>query len=228
MFRYDLTNYILGGKKVKKYSILNQLKANYLFAVVRGESAEQAYEISKAIYDGGIKNMEVTFTTPQADETIRSLAKEFKDTDMVVGAGTVMDAVTARIAIIAGAEFIVSPNLVPEIAEVCNMYGIPYLPGCATVTEISNAMKLGVDVAKVFPGGILGASFIKNVHGPIPHAEMMPSGGVSLDNMHDWIEKGAWAVGIGSALMKGLDGDNYDIVKANSEKFVNKLAELNK
>lgn len=212
---------------MKKYNILSKLHENYLFAVVRGQSADDALKISEAVYEGGIKNMEVTFTTPQADETIRSLAKKYKDTDMVVGAGTVMDAVTARLAIVAGAEFVVSPNLVSEIAEICNTYGVPYLPGCATVTEISTAMKLGVDVAKVFPGGILGPSFIKNIHGPIPHAEMMPSGGVSLDNMEEWINNGAWAVGIGSALTKGLESD-YSVVKENTEKFVNRYNELKK
>lgn len=210
---------------MKKYTILKQLKENFLFAVVRGKEAEDAFEISKAVYEGGIKNIEVTFTTPQADEVIRDLYNKYKNTDMVVGAGTVMDEVTARIAIISGAKFIVSPNLVPEIAKTCNTYGIPYLPGCATVTEISEAMKLGVDVAKVFPGGILGASFIKNVHGPIPHAEMMPSGGVSIENMNEWMENGAWAVGVGSALTKGLE-NNYEVVTENTKKFVEKYNEL--
>lgn len=125
---------------MKKYTILNQLKDNFLFAVVRGKSSEDAFDISEAVYEGGIKNIEVTFTTPQADGVIRDLYKKYQDTDMVIGAGTVMDEVTARIAIIAGAEFIVSPNLVPEIATICNTYGVPYLPGCATVTEISEAM----------------------------------------------------------------------------------------
>lgn len=210
---------------MKKYTILNQLKDNFLFAVVRGKSSEDAFDISEAVYEGGIKNIEVTFTTPQADGVIRDLYKKYQDTDMVIGAGTVMDEVTARIAIIAGAEFIVSPNLVPEIATICNTYGVPYLPGCATVTEISEAMKLGVDVAKIFPGGILGASFIKNVHGPIPHVEMMPSGGVSIDNMDEWIENGAWAVGVGSALTKGYDGD-YSVVTENTKRFVDKYNEL--
>lgn len=210
---------------MKKYTILNQLKDNFLFAVVRGKSSEDAFDISEAVYEGGIKNIEVTFTTPQADGVIRDLYKKYQDTDMVIGAGTVMDEVAARIAIIAGAEFIVSSNLVPEIATICNTYGVPYLPGCATVTEISEAMKLGVDVAKIFPGGILGASFIKNVHGPIPHVEMMPSGGVSIDNMDEWIENGAWAVGVGSALTKGYDGD-YSVVTENTKRFVDKYNEL--
>lgn len=210
----------------KKHDILRNLKENFLFAVIRGKSAKEATEISKAVYEGGIKNIEVTFTTPQADESIKLLSKEYAASDMVVGAGTVMDAITARIAIIAGAEFIVSPNFVPEISKVCNTYSIPYLPGCGTVTEIGHAIETGVEVVKVFPGGILGPSFIKDVHGPIPHVEMMPSGGVSLDNMHEWVNNGAWAVGIGSALTKELADKGYDSVTEKAEQFVSKYKEI--
>lgn len=211
-----------------KHDILSSLQKNYLFAVVRGSSAEDAVEISQAVYEGGIKNIEVTFTTPSADDAIKQLSQEFEGTDMVVGAGTVMDAITARIAIIAGAKFIVSPNLVPEIATVCNRYGIPYLPGTGSVTEIGQALETGVDVVKVFPGGILGPKFIKDVHGPIPHVEMMPSGGVSLDNMGEWIENGAWAVGIGSALTKGVEEKGYSAATDNAKEFVDKLNNLKK
>lgn len=210
----------------KKQMILSNLKENYLFAVIRGNSAAEATEISEAVYKGEIKNIEVTFTTPQADESIKELSRKYVDTDMVVGAGTVMDDVTARIAIIAGAEFIVSPNFIPEISKVCNTYAVPYLPGCATVTEITSAMATGVEVVKVFPGGILGPSFIKNVHGPIPHVEMMPSGGVSLENMHEWVDNGAWAVGIGSALTKKLTENGLNSVTEISKQFVDKYKEL--
>jgi len=212
----------------KKSDILTRLEENYLFAVVRGSSAEDATEISKAVYEGGVKNIEVTFTTPNADDSIKELARDYAGTDMVVGAGTVMDEVTARIAIIAGAEFIVSPNFVSEIATICNTYAVPYLPGCGSVTEISKAMEYGVDVAKVFPGGILGAKFIKDVHGPIPHIEMMPSGGVNIDNMSEWMEKGAWAVGVGSALTKGVAENGYGQAKENAQEFYNKYQELKK
>jgi len=210
----------------KKQQILSNLKENFLFAVIRGNSAEEATDISKAVYEGGIKNIEVTFTTPQADESIKELAKTFAGTDMVVGAGTVMDAITARIAIIAGAEFVVSPNFVPEISTVCNTYGIPYLPGCGTVTEVAAAMATGVEVVKVFPGGILGPDFIKNIHGPIPHVEMMPSGGVGLKNMDKWINSGAWAVGIGSALTADLKEKGYSSVKEKAAEFVSTYKDL--
>ncbi|MCC5895953.1 MAG: bifunctional 2-keto-4-hydroxyglutarate aldolase/2-keto-3-deoxy-6-phosphogluconate aldolase [Alkalibacterium sp.] len=209
----------------KKHDILKRLQSNYLFAVVRGTSAVQATDISEAVFKGGIKNIEVTFTTPQAHESIKELARKHANTDMVVGAGTVLDDITARMAIIAGAEFIVSPNFVPAISTVCNRYGIPYLPGCGTVTEIADAMETGVEVVKVFPGGILGPAFIKNVHGPIPQVEMMPSGGVSLENMHEWIRNGAWSVGIGSALTSKLTEKGYDSVIDISKQFVEKYNE---
>lgn len=209
-----------------KREILSQLEKNYLFAVVRGNSSHDAYEISKAVYEGGIKNIEVTFTTPGAEKTIESLAEAFGDTDIVIGAGTVMDDITARIAILAGAEFIVSPHFSPAISKVCNRYTVPYLPGCGSVTEIANAMETGVEVAKVFPGGVLGAGFIKDVHGPIPNIDLMPSGGVSLENLENWISNGAWAVGIGSALTKDVVSDDYSSVTSYARMFADKLHEI--
>lgn len=209
-----------------KRETLAQLEKNYLFAVIRGQSSQDAFEVSKAAYEGGIKNIEVTFTTPGAAKTIEKLVEEFRDTDMVIGAGTVMDDITARIAILSGAKFIVSPNFSPAISEMCNRYTIPYLPGCGSVTEIANAMATGVEIAKVFPGGILGAGFIKDVHGPIPQIDLMPSGGVSLENMDTWLTNGAWAVGIGSALTKDITSNDYTSVTTNARKFANKLEEL--
>lgn len=209
-----------------KRDIIEQLEKNYLFAVIRGKSFQDAFEIAKASYEGGIKNIEVTFTTPNADKTIEKLSEYFGDTDMVIGAGTVMDDITARIAILAGAKFIVSPNFSPSVSEICNRYTIPYLPGCGTVTEIANAMATGVEIAKIFPGGILGAGFIKDVHGPIPNIELMPSGGVNLENMDTWVNSGAWAVGIGSALTKDITSDDYTSVTTIAQKFSDKLKEI--
>ncbi|MCE4963933.1 bifunctional 4-hydroxy-2-oxoglutarate aldolase/2-dehydro-3-deoxy-phosphogluconate aldolase [Staphylococcus haemolyticus] len=206
---------------MKKIKILNQLHENYLVAVVRGKSKDDAIAAVQQMIAGGIYNIEITFTTPQAEEVIRHLS-ETSDDHIIVGAGTVLDSATARIAILNGAEYIVSPHLDVEIAKMCNRYAIPYLPGCGSVTEIVQAMEAGVDLVKLFPGDLLGANFIKNVHGPIPHIELMPSGGVSLDNLEDWYNKGAYAVGIGSALMKNAKNGNDSIIKENTEKFVRK------
>lgn len=206
---------------MKKYNILRQLQNNYVFAVVRGHDAQDAKNISESVFKGGIKNIEVTFTTPNAEKVIQSLAEENQDTDMLVGAGTVMDVPTARIAILNGAQFIVSPHFDKNIAEICNLHSIPYLPGCATVTEVSQALKAGVDVVKVFPGGLLGPKFIKDIHGPIPHVEVMPSGGVSVDNVDEWIKAGAWAVGVGSGLTNNTN--TQEDIAENAALFIEKV-----
>lgn len=209
------------GINMKKYNILRQLQNNYVFAVVRGHDAQDAKNISESVFKGGIKNIEVTFTTPNAEKVIQSLAEENQDTDMLVGAGTVMDVPTARIAILNGAQFIVSPHFDKNIAEICNLHSIPYLPGCATVTEVSQALKAGVDVVKVFPGGLLGPKFIKDIHGPIPHVEVMPSGGVSVDNVDEWIKAGAWAVGVGSGLTNNTN--TQEDIAENAALFIEKV-----
>ncbi|MCJ1662969.1 bifunctional 2-keto-4-hydroxyglutarate aldolase/2-keto-3-deoxy-6-phosphogluconate aldolase [Staphylococcus sp. NRL 16/872] len=204
---------------MKKLKTLKQLHENYLVAVVRGKSKDDAIAAVQQMIEGGIHNIEITFTTPQAEEVIRHLS-ETSDGHIVIGAGTVLDSATARIAILNGAKYIVSPHLDLDIAKMCNRYAVPYLPGCGSVTEIVQAMEVGVDLVKLFPGDLLGANFIKNVHGPIPHIELMPSGGVSLDNLEDWYKKGAYAVGIGSALMKNAKDGNDAVIKDNTEKFV--------
>lgn len=208
-----------------KYTVLNQLHKNYLVAVVRGESQEDAVHMIDQIIEGGIKNIEVTFTTPGAEAVIKHLNESYSE-DVVVGAGTVLDSITARIAILNGAKYIVSPDFNREISEVCNLYTIPYLPGCGSVTEITQALKSGVDVVKVFPGDVLGSSFIKAVHGPIPQVALMPSGGVSIDNMDEWLKQGAFAIGIGGGLTKGAENGRDPVILDNTKAFVNRYLEI--
>ncbi|WP_462422154.1 bifunctional 2-keto-4-hydroxyglutarate aldolase/2-keto-3-deoxy-6-phosphogluconate aldolase [Salinicoccus sp. Marseille-QA3877] len=202
---------------MKKFEILNKIHENYMVAVVRGHDFESTVKMIQSIIEGGIKNIEITYTTPKASELIGHFSSQ---NDICVGAGTVMSRETADEAIRRGAQYIVSPHLDTDIAELCNLHHIPYLPGCGTATEITEAMKAGVDVVKVFPGGILGASFIKDIKGPLPHANLMPSGGVNKDNMADWYANGSFAIGIGSALAEGYEGDNPEVVKNNTEGFV--------
>lgn len=210
----------------RKMKILSQLKENYVFAVVRGKTAEEALLISEKCVAGGIKNIELTYTTPNASQAIREYATKNTDSSVMIGAGTVLDAATANEAILAGAQFIVSPHFDARISSVCNRYAIPYLPGCGSVTEIVTAMENGADVVKLFPGGLLGASFIKDVHGPLPFAEMMPSGGVSIDNLDQWIAAGAWAVGVGSALTKDVATAGYESVEVIAKSFIDKVTDL--
>lgn len=204
---------------MKKYKILNQLHENYLVAVVRGNDEDETKKIVDEIIKGGFKNIEITFTVPNAEEVISQVHKQYGD-DIVLGAGTVLDAATAQIAINKGAQYIVSPHLDTNISKLCNVYSIPYLPGCSSATEIIEALRHGSDLIKLFPGGQLGAGFIKDIKGPVPNVELMPSGGVNLDNVSDWIEKGSFAVGIGGDLTKEFTGNNYEVISEKAQKYV--------
>ena len=168
---------------------MKRLENAGVIAVLRADSKEEALKISHAVVEGGMIGLELTFTVPQADEVIRSLVETYHDEkDIVIGAGTVLDAVTARLAIMAGAEFIVSPSFNRETAEICNLYQVPYLPGCMTITEMQTALKSGVDIVKLFPGSTYGPSIISAFQAPLPYLNIMPTGGVSLDNMASWFE----------------------------------------
>lgn len=206
--------------------IIETLRENYIFAVIRGESEEDAYEISKAAIAGGIKNIEVTFSTPNAAAVMKDLIEEYAEDDtVVIGAGTVMTTEQAQASYDIGAKFLVSPHFSEEIADFATKHEIDYMPGCATVTEIVRAMDAGCEIIKVFPGGQLGPSFIKNVHGPIPEVNLMPSGGVSLDNIAEWKNAGAVAVGIGSALSSEVSTKGYESVTEISKQFIQALEE---
>jgi len=150
---------------------------------------------------------------PGATGVIEQLAKKFSG-QILVGAGTVLDPETARIAILAGAQYVISPSLNPDTARVCNRYQVPYMPGAATVREVVEAMECGADIIKVFPGELLGPAFIKAVRAPLPQASLMPTGGVSLENVADWIRAGAVAVAVGGNLTAGAKtGDFASITK---------------
>lgn len=203
-----------------KYEALKAVEKAGVVAVVRGKSEENSYKISKAAIKGGVTAIELAFTSPNADVTIKRLSDEYvNDSNVVVGAGTVLDPATARMAMIAGAKFIVSPSYNKEVAELCNLYAVPYMPGCFTPTEVQQALMTGADVIKIFPGAIAGQKMIPELQGPFPQANIMPSGGVSLDNMKDWFNAGAFVVGAGGSLVgPGADG-KYDEVEENAKKF---------
>lgn len=204
--------------------VLETMKDNYIFAVIRGKTQDDGFQIAKAAVKGGIKNLELTFSTPNAAQVMKDLVEEYKNDDsVVVGAGTVMTLDLAKEAHKAGAEFLVSPHFSPEIAEFAREVDTYYMPGCGTVTEVVNAMNAGSEIVKVFPGGILGSGFIKDVHGPIPEAQLMPSGGVSIDNIAEWKANGAVAVGVGSALSRDVEEKGYDSVADNAREFVAQL-----
>lgn len=210
---------------MKKIKVLQNITALGVVAVIRGDDAESAYQMSKACIEGGLNNIEVTFTTPDADQVIKRLVKEYGE-EAVIGAGTVLDPITARIAILAGAEFVVSPSFDEETGKLCNLYSIPYMPGCMTLNEMKEALKIGVDVLKLFPGNHFDPGFIKAVKGPMPHVNIMPTGGVDLDNMEQWVRSGCVAVGIGGNLTAPAKEGRYDLITELAAKYVAKFREI--
>ncbi len=208
---------------MRKYEVLERIDEVGVVAVVRAKNSQEAKKIALACMDGGIDSIEITFTVPGAHKVIEALTEEFGD-KLLVGAGTVLDSETARLAILAGAKYVVSPGFDLETAKLCNRYQIPYMPGCMTITEMITAMEAGADVIKVFPGSAFGPSFIKAVKGPLPQAVLMPTGGVSIENVDQWIKNGCIAVGVGGNLTKG---SSEDMTKAAKE-FVAKVKEARK
>ncbi|MDT2612877.1 bifunctional 2-keto-4-hydroxyglutarate aldolase/2-keto-3-deoxy-6-phosphogluconate aldolase [Enterococcus dongliensis] len=208
---------------MKRVKLLNKLEKAGVIAVIRGDSKEQGKKSSEALIKGGLKGLEITFTLPEAAELITELIVGNDDCDVIIGAGTVMDVTTARLAIMAGAEFIVSPTFDRETAEICNLYQIPYLPGCMTITEIKDALKIGVDIIKLFPGSAYGPSIISAFKAPLPQVNIMPTGGVSKNNMKDWFKAGVVAVGVGGNLLKPAETGNYAGVTEAAREYMLEL-----
>ncbi len=206
----------------KKIEVLEKIVSTGLVAVIRAESSDQAAQIAEACGLGGVAALEITFTVPGASGVIEHLAKRSSG-PILLGAGTVLDPETARIAILAGAQFIVSPAFNPDTARLCNRYQVPYMPGAATIREVVEAMENGADIVKVFPGEILGPEFVKAVKGPLPQAQLMPTGGVSISNVEEWITAGAVAVGVGGNLTAGAKTGDFASITRLAKQFVEKI-----
>lgn len=206
---------------MQKEQIIQGIKDGGLVAVVRAENSEQAIRITEACIEGGVAAIELTFTVPFAHEVIETLAKRYTHDEIILGAGTVLDPETARIAMLSGAQFIVSPCFSEELVRFCNRYRCPVMPGVMTVTEAIRAMEAGADILKVFPGELSGPRFIKAIRGPLPHARIMPTGGVNVDNAAEWIKAGAVALGAGSALTKGT----HEEIVARAKAFLHNIRE---
>ena len=206
-----------------KINTLRALKECGVVAVVRGNSKEVGVEISKACVKGGVKALEVTYTNKFANDIIKELSEIYEgQDDVVIGAGTVLDAETARAAMLAGAKYIVSPAF---DLEICNRYKVPYLPGIMTINEIIAAHEAGVDFVKLFPGSAFGQGYVKAIKGPLPYANIMVTGGVNIDNLDSWIKAGVDAVGIGGELNKLGEEGKFDEITAICEQYMAKLHE---
>ena len=208
---------------MKRIETIKKIAECGVVAVIRAESKEEGMKIVEAVKNGGIKALEITMTVPGAVDIIKELSQTYKDEDVIIGAGTVLDPETARACILAGAEYIVSPSLNPETVKLCNRYRVPVMPGIMTVKEAVEALELGAEILKVFPGSAFGPSIISAFKGPLPQGNFMPTGGVNLDNVKDWIKAGAVAVGTGGDLTKGAKTGNYELVTETAAKFVEEV-----
>lgn len=205
---------------MQRVEILKKIKQAGIIAVVRGDSKEEAIAFSEALIAGGILGIEITYTLDQASEIIETLRHTYRDRpEVLIGAGTVLDATTARLAILAGAIYIVSPSFDSETARLCNLYQIPYLPGCMTITEMNEALSSGVDIIKLFPGNLYAPKMIHTFKQPLPQLNIMPTGGVDLDNMSEWFKQGAVAVGVGSHFMKVFQTKGVTEVTALAKEY---------
>ncbi len=172
-----------------------------LVAIIRAPSGDQLVEVAKALYAGGIDVIEVTFTVPGILDVLKQVHEALGD-KILLGAGTVLDTETARAAILAGAEFIVTPTVNPEVIRMCNRYGKLVMAGGFTPTEILNAWEAGADIVKVFPADVVGPKHLKAIKGPLPQVRLLPTGGVDLDTLKSFIDAGACAVGLGGSLVE--------------------------
>lgn len=216
---------------MKKEQVLSRMKEDCLVAVVRAKNLEQGEKVVDAIIAGGINFIEITMTMDEGNpiEFIAKMSEKYsKNAKVVIGAGTVLDPETARAAILAGANYVVSPGLNVDTIKLCNRYRVPMLPGVMTPTEAITALECGCDVIKIFPGNIMGPAAISSFKGPLPQGEFMPSGGVDVDNVDKWIKAGAYAVGTGSSLTKGAKTGDFAAITATAKEFVEAVAAARK
>jgi 2-dehydro-3-deoxyphosphogluconate aldolase/(4S)-4-hydroxy-2-oxoglutarate aldolase len=202
-----------------RHDIVNALVDGGAIAVIRMADTEQLLRVVEAIHAGGVSAIEITMTTPDALSVIREVSRAFTEhPDVLVGVGSVLDSVTARLAIEAGARFVVSPILDEATIRMSHRYDVPMMPGCYTPTEIHRAHTLGADVVKIFPAQNVGMDYFRAVTAPMPHLKLMPTGGVTLTNAGDWLAAGAYAVGVGSALLDkdAIAQGDYDVLTENA------------
>ncbi len=214
---------------MKREATLLKISDCGVVAVIRAQSAGQLVDIAKALVEGDVIGIEVTMSTPKAIAGIEKLADALGD-KVVVGVGTVLDAATCSAAIHAGAEFVVSPVLLPAVIDTTRKLGKVSIPGALTPTEILTAWSAGADVVKVFPATAMGPQYLKDLLAPMPFLRLTPTGGVSAKNAGDWIKAGAVAVGAGSTLVtkEAMAGGNWAAITANAREFTAAVAAARK
>jgi 2-dehydro-3-deoxyphosphogluconate aldolase/(4S)-4-hydroxy-2-oxoglutarate aldolase len=205
---------------MSKQETLQRIQEVGVLAVIRGPAPDLTVEMVGALLAGGIRGIEITYTTPNAAEVVRRLGEAFGD-DILLGMGTLTDPAQAAEAQWAGARFLVSPMIDDALATAMVATGLPVMIGALTPTEIFRAHRLGSDVVKLFPGSAVGPDYVKAIHGPFPHIPLMPTGGVSEDNLTDWFQAGVFAVGAGSQLSPGklAKEGRFAEITATAERF---------
>lgn len=206
---------------MSRHEDLSRVLNSGIVAVIRSTSSEQLVGVAKALYEGGVDVLEVTFTVPRALEIIAEVRRTLGD-KVLLGAGTVLDPETARAAFLAGAEFLVAPTVNVDVIRLGNRYDKLVMPGAFTPTEILTAWEAGAQVIKVFPADIGGPAYLKTLHGPLPQVRLLPTGGVNLNTIADFLKAGACAVGLGGALVepKAVQAGDMARITSLSQQYV--------
>ncbi len=209
---------------MNREKIVKKIIESKVIAIVRLNNSEKVISVAEAMIKGGILSLEVTMTTPNALQIIKELDNKY-GSNLLIGVGSVLDAETAIKAIEAGAKYIISPIFKKTIIEASHKLDIPAIPGCYTPTEIYLAQEAGADIVKIFPADQLGTSYVKAIKAPMPQLRIMPTGGVSLTNAGDWINAGACAVAVGSALTDkaAIKENNFRKITENSELIIKNI-----
>jgi len=206
---------------MNKLKALDRVLSSGLVAIIRSSRSDMLVDVAEALLAGGVEVMEVTFTVPNAVGVLEQVASRLGDR-IVLGAGTVLDTETARLAILAGAEFIVSPSTNLDVIQLCRRYDKAVMPGALTPTEIVAAWQAGADVVKIFPSDTFGPKYLKALRAPLPQVRMMPTGGVTLDTAADFLRAGACALGVGGSLVeaKALETGDLKRIESMARQFV--------
>ncbi len=207
-------------------NILEEILKRKAVAVIRVKEPDKLKKVIEAIHAGGVSVAEITMTVPNAIQLIEKMNEELDD-EIIIGVGSVLNAVVAENAIKAGAKYVVSPILKKEIIDTAHKFNVPAMPGCFTPTEIQYAFELRADIIKVFPADVVGMEFFKAILAPMPHLKLMPTGGVTLTNAGSWLNAGACAVGIGSALLdkEAIKTENYSKLTDNARLIMKSINE---
>jgi len=206
---------------MSKQSNLNRVLNGGVVAILRSPSGEMLGEVAQALLSGGVEVIEITFTVPRAHKVLEQVADRLGD-KILLGAGTVLDAETARTALLAGAEFIVAPTVNREVIQLCRRYDKMVMPGALTPTEVLTAWEAGADIVKVFPSDFTGPGYLKALLGPLPQVRLMPTGGVNLKTAADFLRAGACALGIGGALAdpKAIAARDFAKIESLARQYV--------